>query len=75
MIAPVIDELAEELTDVKFGKVNVVRALPLGRPSALRSLPTLVLMKDGKPVDRVSSVKQKKDLQAMIERKSNEDNG
>ncbi len=69
MIAPVIDELAEELTDVKFGKVNVDEEPYLSDAFSIEVIPTLVLMKDGKPVDRVSGVKQKKDLQAMIERK------
>lgn len=69
MIAPVIDELAEEITDVKFGKVNVDEEPYLSDAFSIEVIPTLVLMKDGRPVDRVSGVKQKKDLLTMIERK------
>ena len=52
MLAPVFQELAEETPDVKFAKVNVDDAEQLAMKFKIMSIPTLVLMKDGKPVKK-----------------------
>ena len=48
MLSPVVDEIAEETTDVKVGKVNVDEQPELARQFGVMSIPTLVLIKDGK---------------------------
>ena len=68
MMAPVVEELAGEMTDVVFAKVNIDENMELAVGLSISSIPTLVLFKDGTEVERVIGVQPKKSLQAMIER-------
>lgn len=54
MVLPVIEELSNELTDVKVGKVNIDEQMELARQFRVMSIPTLMVIKDGK--DRKSVV-------------------
>ena len=47
-MGPVVDELAQELTDVKVGKVNVDEQMALAREYKVMSIPTFLVFKDGK---------------------------
>lgn len=47
-----MDQVAEELTDIKVGKVNVDQEPKLASRFQVMSIPTLVLMKAGKEVER-----------------------
>ncbi len=61
MIAPVIDELAAEFKDcVKVGKVDVDRNPELSRRFSIRSIPSLLIFKDGQLVDQLIGVVSKK---------------
>ena len=51
-IAPVIEELSEEVSEVKFAKVNVGEEPNLAEEYGIMSIPTLVLIKDGKEQKR-----------------------
>lgn len=68
MLSPVVDQLAEELTDVKVGKVNVDEEPELARQFGVMSIPTLVVMKDGKAVDTRVGVQPKAAILAMLGR-------
>ena len=48
MLGPVIAEIAEEHNEIKVGKVNVDDEAALAEQFGIMSIPTLVLMKDGK---------------------------
>lgn len=50
MLSPVVDEVAEETPSIKVGKVNVDEQEELARQFGVMSIPTLVVMKDGKAV-------------------------
>ena len=47
MQSPIIDEIAEERTDIKVGKVNVDEQPELAAAFSVESIPTLVVVKDG----------------------------
>ena len=51
-IAPVIEELSEEVSEVRFAKVNVGEEPNLAEEYGIMSIPTLVLIKDGKEQKR-----------------------
>ena len=68
MLSPVVDQIAEELDDVKVGKVNVDEEPDLARQFGVMSIPTLVVMKDGKPVDTRVGVQPKAAILAMLGR-------
>lgn len=66
MLSPVVDEIAEEVTNVKVGKINVDEQPELAGRYRVMSIPTLILFKDGKAVDTSVGVKPKKAIMNMI---------
>ena len=48
MLSPIVDEVAEERTDVKVGKVNVDEQPDLAAEFGVMSIPTLLLFENGK---------------------------
>ena len=52
MLSPIVDEVAEERTDVKVGKVNVDEEPDLARRFGVMSIPTVVFLKNGQEFDR-----------------------
>jgi thioredoxin 1 len=67
MIAPVIDELSKEYSGkVVFAKVNVDENITTPMQFNAMSIPTLVLLKDGKEVNRIIGAVPKEYLDALI---------
>ena len=50
MLSPIVDEVAEERTDVKVGKVNVDQQPELAGEFGVMSIPTLLVFENGKLV-------------------------
>ncbi len=68
MVAPIIDEVATEtLGKVKVGKVNVDEEQELAQAFNVASIPTLVVVKDGKIVQSAVGVKPKHIVLSMLE--------
>ena len=67
MMGPVIDELAEEVGD-KAGvyKVNVDEQGELANQFQVMSIPTIIVFKDGKPVNQAMGVQSKEALKKML---------
>jgi len=53
MMAPIIDELAQKMEDVKFVKINVDDNEEIAGKYEVRSIPTMIFFKGGKEVDKV----------------------
>ena len=66
MIAPVIDKLAEERPDVKFGKINVDEQPQLAAQFGVMSIPTLVVMKDGEITNKTVGARPKEQILALL---------
>lgn len=52
MVSPIVDEIAEERSDVRVGKVNVDEEPELAGRFGVSSIPTLVVMKNGQVANR-----------------------
>ena len=66
MIAPVVAQIAEENQGViKVGKVNVDNEMPLAQKYRVASIPTLILFKDGKPVQQSIGFATKAEIENM----------
>jgi thioredoxin 1 len=63
MMAPVLNDVAEELTgNANVGKVNVEEYQVLAQKYQIRNIPTMILFKNGKEVNRFVGVKNKEFL-------------
>jgi thioredoxin 1 len=60
LMAPILNDVAEEMGDqVTIGKVNIEEYQSVAQKYAVRNIPTLIIFKNGKEVDRIVGVKQK----------------
>lgn len=50
MLSPTVDEVANEVSNIKFGKINIDEQGELAQQFGISSIPTLVVVKDGKVV-------------------------
>ena len=66
MVAPTVEEIASERVDIKVGKINVDEQPELANKFGIMSIPTLVVMKNGKIVQRVSGVRPKNTILEML---------
>ena len=66
MVVPVIEEIAGERPDIKVGKINVDEQPELASKFGIMSIPTLVVMKNGKIVTKVSGARPKKAILEML---------
>ncbi|MFD0714871.1 thioredoxin [Paenibacillus sp. GCM10027626] len=68
MQLPIIEELSEEMgAQAKIAKINVDEEPELASQFGVMSIPTLILFKDGQPVDKMVGLKSKDDLKSKIE--------
>lgn len=67
MLGPIIDEIAEEATDFKVAKVNIDEQPELATKYQVMSVPTLVVIKNGEVVNRVTGVTPKQKILDMLE--------
>ena len=66
MVVPIIEEIASERPDIKGGKINVDEQPELASEFGIMSIPTLVMMKNGKIVQQVSGARPKEAILTMI---------
>ena len=66
MLSPIVDEIASEQTEVKVGKINVDEQQELAAQFGVMSIPTLVLIKDGKVENQTVEVQSKENILQMI---------
>ena len=67
MVLPLVDEIAAERSDLLVGKINVNENPDLAEEFKVMSIPTLVVMKDGKIVNRVSGARSKEAILNLVE--------
>jgi len=68
MIAPVLEELDKELGNLKIAKVNVDDNPESASRFGVMSIPTLIVFKDGEPVDKVVGFQSKDALKNVVGR-------
>ena len=66
MVSPIVDEIAEERSDIKVGKINVDEQSELAARFRVMSIPTLVVMKDGEIVNQSVGARPKAQILAML---------
>ncbi len=67
MVGPVIEEIAKEHPEILVGKINVDEEQELASAFSVMSIPTLVVMRDGKIVRQVAGARPKAQILALLE--------
>ncbi|OUM97705.1 MAG: thioredoxin [Paenibacillaceae bacterium ZCTH02-B3] len=69
MQEPIIEELAREIGDrATIAKLNVDDEPELASRYGVMSIPTLILFKDGQPVDKLVGLQSKETLKARLQK-------
>lgn len=66
MLSPVIDEIAGERSDIKVGKINIDEQEDLAAKFGVMSIPTLIVIKDGKIANQSVGVRPKAQILSML---------
>ena len=66
MVIPLVEEIARERSDIKVGKVNVDEQPELASQFGVMSIPTLVVIKNGKIVNQAMGVRPKNAILGML---------
>ena len=66
MVSPIVDEIATERSDIKVCKINVDEQPELAARFGVMSIPTLVVMKNGKVINQAVGARPKAQILAML---------
>lgn len=66
MVSPIVDEIALENTQITVGKINVDDEPELAQAFGVSTIPTLVVLKDGKIVNQSAGARPKAQILAML---------
>lgn len=66
-VVPLVEQIAEERADIKVVKVNVDEEQELATQFQIMSIPTLMVVKNGKITNRVMGARPKEQILAMLD--------
>ena len=66
MVVPMVEEIARERPDIKVGKINVDENPELASRFGIMSIPTLVVMEEGRIVNRTMGARPKNSILALL---------
>ena len=66
MVSPLVDEIADERTDIRVGKVNVDEQRELAMSFKVMSIPTLLVFKDGKIANHAVGAMPKEEILNLL---------
>ena len=66
MVSPVVDEIAQETPNIKVGKINVDEQRELAASFNVMSIPTLVVVKNGKVVNKAIGARPKGQIVSLL---------
>jgi thioredoxin 1 len=66
MVVPIVEEIAGERPDIKVGKINVDEEPELARQFGIVSIPTLVVMENGRITEQARGARPKKAILDML---------
>lgn len=66
MVVPIVEQIAEERDDIKVAKINIDEQPALAQQFGIMSIPTLVVMEDGKILQQSIGAKSKSAILSML---------
>ena len=67
MVSPIVDQIAEERSDIAVGKVNVDEQPELAAQFGVMSIPTLLVFKGGQAVNKAVGARPKEELLSLLD--------
>ncbi len=67
MLNPVLQELASEMQEVAFGKVDIDVAESVSQQFQITTVPTMILFQEGKEIGRIAGLQSKSAIRSFIE--------
>ena len=68
MVAPIVEEIAQERSDIVVGKINVDEEMELAMKFGVSSIPTLVVMKNGQMTAHAIGYRPKADIVQLLDK-------
>lgn len=65
-LAPILEELEQEVSDVQFVKIDIDNDMDYAQETGVSSVPTVVLFKDGEELQRVNGLLPKNTLSQFV---------
>ena len=66
MVVPIVEQIADERSDIKVGKINIDDEPELAQQFGVMSIPTLVVMKEGRIVNQAVGARPKDAILALL---------
>ena len=66
MVAPIVEQLAQERDDFTLGKINVDEEMELAMKFGIASIPTLIVIKEGKEAAKLIGYRPKADIEKLL---------
>lgn len=67
MVSPAVEEIAKENEDIKVGKINIDEEMELAAKFNIMSIPTLMVLKEGKVAAMAVGARSKKDILKLLQ--------
>jgi len=67
MVSPIVDEIASENASIKVGKINIDEEMELAQNYKIMSIPTLMVIKDGKVHNSTVGVQSKQNILGLLD--------
>ena len=67
MVVPMVEQIADERPDIKVGKINIDEQFELANQFGIMSIPTLMVVKDGKIVQKAMGARPKHAILQMLQ--------
>ena len=66
MVSPIVQEIANEHDDIDVGKINVDNEVELAQAFGIASIPTLIVIKDAKAINKTIGFRSKEEILKML---------
>jgi len=66
MVVPIVEEIADERPDIKVGKINVDEETELASQFGIMSIPTLVVIENGKIINQAMGARSKEAILSLL---------
>ena len=67
MVAPIVEEIAQERSDIVLGKINVDEEMELAMKFGIASIPTLIVIKEGREAAKLIGYRPKADIEKLLD--------